>query len=94
MSGSFYKNVIPKIKMRTKMRRVRPNTGLQHVHLLLDNAPAPKSSTFLLYLSGKRYWSRSEMWSVVHQFLMGVPKDEYGNCFRNGLKDLNSVCSA
>ena len=44
VSGSFYKNVVLK-KLRTKMRKVRPKTGLQHVHLLHDNAPAHKSST-------------------------------------------------
>ena len=39
MSGSFYKNVVLK-KLRTKNEKVRPKTGLQHVRLRHDNAPA------------------------------------------------------
>ena len=44
VSGSFYKNVVLK-NLRTKMRKIRPKPGLQHVYLLHDNAPAHKSST-------------------------------------------------
>ena len=39
--------------MRTKMRKVRPKTGLQHVHLLHNNAPAHKSSTVAQILNIK-----------------------------------------
>ena len=46
----FYKNVVLKKKMRTKMRKARPNTGLQHIHLLQDNAPVHKSSTVAQFL--------------------------------------------
>ena len=41
-------------KLRTKMRKVRPNTGLQYVHLLYDNAPAYKSSTVAQFLKSER----------------------------------------
>ena len=44
VSGSFYKNVVLK-QLRTKMRKVCAKTGLQHVHLLEDKAPAHKSWT-------------------------------------------------
>ena len=53
MSDSFYKNVVLK-KMRTKMSKVHPTTGLQHVHLLRDNAPVHKSSTVTQCLKSKK----------------------------------------
>ena len=40
------------------------------------------------HLSGRGYRSRSALESAVHQFLMGVPKDEYENCFKNWIKRL------
>ena len=36
------------------MRKVRPNTGLQHVHLFDDNAPAHKSSTVAQFMKSKK----------------------------------------
>ena len=41
-----------------------------------------------ILLSGRGYRCRSALGSSVHQFLMGVPKDEYGNCFKNWIKIL------
>ena len=43
-SESFYKNVDMKKNTNTN-EKVRPNTGLQHAHLLHGNASAHKSST-------------------------------------------------
>ena len=37
-------------KLQTKRRKERPKTGLKHVHLLHDNAPANKSSTVAQFL--------------------------------------------
>ena len=39
-------------------------------------------------LSGRRYRSRSALVSAVNQFLMGVHKDEYENCFKHWIKRL------
>ena len=43
-----------------------------------------------IHLSGRIYKSRSALGYAFHQFLMGVPKDEYKNCF-SGLKYRNDV---
>ena len=53
VSGSFYKNVVLK-KLRTNIREVCPKTGLQHVHLLHDNAPAHKSLTVAKFLKSEK----------------------------------------
>ena len=37
-------------KLQTKRRKERPKTGLKHVHLLYDNAPANKFSTVAQFL--------------------------------------------
>ena len=39
VTGAFYKNVLLK-KLRAHFKRVRPNTGLKHLRLLHDRAPA------------------------------------------------------
>ena len=102
------------------MRNLRPKSGLQHVKLLHDNAPAHKASVvvdfftsekvnvlphppyspdlapcdFFLFpklkkhLSGRRYRSRTALGSAIHQYLIGVPKEEYENCFRSWIKRL------
>ena len=43
------------------------------------------------HIFGMRYRSRSAFGSAVQQFLMGVTKDKYNNCFKNGLKGWNAV---
>ena len=43
VSSNFYKNVVLE-KLRTKVRKIRPKTGLKHVLLLHDDALAHKSS--------------------------------------------------
>ena len=105
---TFNKNVVLK-QLRKNMRNLRPKSGLQHVKLLHDNAPAHKASVvvdfftsenvnmlphqpyspdlapcdFFLFpklkkhLSGRRYRSRSASGSAIHQYLIGVPKEEY-----------------
>ena len=40
--------------MRTKMRKERPNTGLQHVHLLYDNAAVHKPSTVAQFMKPEK----------------------------------------
>ena len=49
VSGRLYENLVLE-KLRTKMRKLRPNTSLQYVHLLHDNAPADTSSTLAPFL--------------------------------------------
>ena len=79
MSSSFYKNVVLKT-LRTKMRKVRPKTGSQHVHLLHD-------------LCGRSYRFRSALGSAIHKLLMGVPKVKYENCFKNWIKKIETMSS-
>ena len=48
--------------------------------------------TIFCYLSGKRYnYSRNALGSVVYQYLMGVPIEEYRNCFQKWIDRLKSV---
>ena len=63
VSGSFYKNVVLKT-MRTKLRKVRPKTGLQHVHLLHDSAAADTPSTAAQFLKSIKvnYVAPSKTW--------------------------------
>ena len=53
VSGCFYKNVVLK-KLRTKIRKVRTKTGLQHVHLLHYNASSHKSPTVAQFLKSEK----------------------------------------
>ena len=46
------------------------------------------------HLFDMRYRSRSVLGSAVHQFLMGVPKDEYENCFKSWIKRLKQRVAA
>ena len=50
VSGSFYKNVV----LKNKTRKIRPKAGLQHVHLLHDNAPAHCSSAVAQLLKSEK----------------------------------------
>ena len=59
---------------------------LSHPSYSPDLAPC---DVFLFFSEiGRRYRSRSAMGPAGHQFLLGVPKDEYENCFMHWIKIL------
>ena len=118
VTAKFYKNVVLRKIEETKM--CHPKTGLKHLRLLHDNAPAHKAhlvtkflesekvtvlphppfspdlapcNYFLFpklkyHLSGKRYNLRNALGSAVYQYLMGVPIEEYENCFQKWIDQL------
>ena len=65
-------------------------TVLPHSPFSLDRVPCdyflfPKLK---YHLSGKRYNSTNTLGSAVYQFLMGVPIEEYENCFQKRIDQL------
>ena len=53
VTGAFYKNVVL-IRLKVHFKRRRPKTGLKHLRLLHDNAPAHKARIVTEFLDSEK----------------------------------------
>ena len=109
VTGKFYKNIIlrklknyknhcPKTGLKYLLL-LNDNAVSERVTLHPHPLFLPDLAPFFLfprlkYLSGKRYKSRNVLGSAVYQYLIGVPIEEYEQCFQKWIDQLKRCIQA